>query len=84
MFAAAARLTALLGADIDREYCMKLYDKYSNSSEPELLAGYTKVRLDPAARAPAAAACCARRCNSPPGPLLTRGLDMAVLVRPLH
>ena len=43
MFATAVRLTALLGADIDREYCTKLYDTYPKTSEPELLAGYTKV-----------------------------------------
>ena len=47
MFAAVARLTGLLGGDIDREYCMKLHDTYSETSEPELLAGYTKVRTDP-------------------------------------
>ena len=47
MFAAVARLTGLLGGDIDREYCMKLHDTYSKTSEPELLAGYTKVRTDP-------------------------------------
>ena len=43
MFGAAARLQELLGGDIDREYCMKLYDTYPKTSEPELLASYTKV-----------------------------------------
>jgi hypothetical protein len=43
MFAAAARLSQLLGGDIDREYCFKLYDTYPKTSEPELLASYTKV-----------------------------------------
>jgi hypothetical protein len=45
MFAAAARLTALLGGDIDREYCLKMWDGYPKTSEPDLLYGYTKVRL---------------------------------------
>ena len=38
-----ARWSELLGGDIDREYCLKLYDTYPQTSEPELLAGYTKV-----------------------------------------
>ena len=79
MFAAAARLTGLLGGDIDREYCMKLWDQYPKTSEPELLAGYTKVRTD--ATAPPAR--CGSAAASPP-PLLTRACGMAVLVRPLH
>ena len=85
MFAAVARLTGLLGGDIDREYCMKLHDTYSKSSEPELLAGYTKVRTDPtvpasrgvrARRGSASAAGSASPAASPAGrgPLLTRGL----------
>ena len=38
-----ARFSQLLGGDIDREYCLKLYDTYPKTSEPDLLAGYTKV-----------------------------------------
>jgi hypothetical protein len=49
MFAVVARLTALLGGDIDREYCLKMWDGYPKTSEPDLLYGYTKVPLGPRA-----------------------------------
>jgi hypothetical protein len=49
MFAVVARLTALLGGDIDRDYCLKMWDGYPKTSEPDLLYGYTKVPLGPRA-----------------------------------
>lgn len=49
MYAVVARLTALLGGDIDREYCLKMWDGYPKTSEPDLLYGYTKVPLGPRA-----------------------------------
>ena len=47
MFSVVAQWSELLGGDIDREYCLKLYDTYPQTSEPELLAGYTKVSRSP-------------------------------------
>lgn len=47
MFEAIARCTELLGGDIDREYCLKMWDGYTKTSEPDLLYGYTKVRRCP-------------------------------------
>ena len=48
VFSLAARLTTLFGGDIDRHYCINYFNDdemgYQNTSEPELLAGYTKVQ----------------------------------------
>lgn len=46
VFALGVRLSKLLGGDIDREYCLRMWDEgkaYSQTAEPDLLANYTKV-----------------------------------------